>query len=135
MTATRNKKITIYLDSSITPELRAWLLKNGDSQGGRKLLRMGYLLEQSGLADQIQLLATQKGMAQASEFDWVAKAVELLAPLQTSAQPEPTTSKAAPIEQAPTVDTTATTFSEQISQPEQEAKTPKSSLFTSGRKD
>ena len=135
MTATRNKKITIYLDSSITPELRAWLLKNGDSQGGRKLLRMGYLLEQSGLADQIQLLATQRGMAEASEFDWVAKAVELLAPLQTSAQPEPTTSTAAPIEQAPAVDTTATTFSEQISQPEQEAKTPKSSLFTAGRKD
>ena len=58
MTVTRNKKITIYLDNNITPELRAWLAKNGDSYGGRRLLRLGYLLEQSGLADQIMFLAT-----------------------------------------------------------------------------
>ncbi|WP_027848501.1 hypothetical protein [Marinospirillum minutulum] len=130
MTVTRNKKITIYLDNNITPELRAWLAKNGDSYGGRRLLRMGYLLEQSGLADQIMLLATQKGMAQASEFDLVAKAVELLAPLQTPVQPEQPT-----IEAAPETATTITAITEQVNQPEPETKIPKKSLFAAGRKD
>lgn len=130
MTVTRNKKITIYLDNNITPELRAWLAKNGDSYGGRRLLRLGYLLEQSGLADQIMLLATQKGMAQASEFDLVAKAVELLAPLQTPVQPEQPT-----IEAAPETATTITAITEQVNQPEPETKIPKKSLFAAGRKD
>lgn len=85
MAVTRDKKITIYMDDSITPDLRSWLEANGDSPGGRKLLRMGYMLEQSGLADQILLLASHKGMATASHFELVAKAVELLTPLQ---QPE-----------------------------------------------
>lgn len=128
MTVTRNRKITIYLDNSITPELRTWLIKNGDSQGGRKLLRMGYLLEQSGLADQIQLLATQKGMVTASQFELVAKAVELLAPLQSTTQTEQPT-----IEDP--VTTVATTQPEQAPTPEPEAKAPKSSLFAAGKKD
>lgn len=130
MTVTRNRKITIYLDNSITPELRAWLAKSGDSYGGRRLLRMGYLLEQSGLADQIMLLATQKGMVQASEFDLVAKAVELLAPLQAPVQPEQPT-----IEAIPETPTAIKAIPEQTKQPEPEAKTPKSSLFAAGRKD
>ena len=130
MTVTRNRKITIYLDNSITPELRTWLIKNGDSQGGRKLLRMGYLLEQSGLADQVHLLATQKGMAKASEFELVAKAVELLAPLQAPVQPEQPT-----IEAIPETPTAIKAIPEQTKQPELETKTPKSSLFKAGRKD
>ena len=86
MAKTRDKKITIHLDDSITPELRDWLQENGDSAGGRKLLRMGFLLEKSGLADQVLLLASQKGMAAASQFELVEKAVELLKPLQQSVQ-------------------------------------------------
>lgn len=116
-TPTRAKKVTIYLDDSITPELLAWLTENGDSQGGRKLLRMGYLLEQSSLADQIQLLAKQKGMATASQFDLVAKAVELLAPLQHQA----------PLVESK-VDSNLTT-----AEPEEAMNTPKSSVFAAGR--
>ena len=116
-TPTRAKKVTIYLDDSITPELLAWLTEHGDSQGGRKLLRMGYLLEQSNLADQIQLLTKQKGMATANQFDLVAKAVELLAPLQHSVPP--TQSKVEP-------ELTA-------AKSEEAMNTPKSSVFTAGR--
>lgn len=97
MAKTRDKKLTIHLNDSITPELMDWLKENGDSAGGRKLLRMGYLLEKSGLADQIMLLASQKGMAAASQFELVEKAVELLKPLQQMMQPVPqTTAKQAP---------------------------------------
>lgn len=80
-------QITIYFDDSITDELKGWLKENGATPGGRKLLRMGYLLENSGLADQIMLLAGQKRMADATQFELVEMAVELLKPLQESMTP------------------------------------------------
>ncbi len=93
MSGNQSPKAVVLYDNSITQELRDWLDTNGKSEGGRRLLRLGYMLEKSGLADQIMLLAAHPSMVGATQFDLVKKSVQIMDQLSTIApkpQPEAT---------------------------------------------